>query len=107
LNTDVSDDLIRSLNDGMDSRLPEELVKAKGVRVVTNVTCLMVSPVVETLPEVCKPLLLGFLWHTDGLGVCVVTIVFVQGFRDEVEILCLESPTPFVHEFDFRGIGAR
>jgi len=42
--TDVDDDVPRSLYNGMDGQLREGLAIPEGVRVVTNATCLLVGP---------------------------------------------------------------
>jgi len=82
------------------------LDKAKGVRITADVTCLEVSPEVESLPEVFKPLLSGLLWQTKRPRIRDIAVVLVQGICDEVQVLGLESPKQFVHELDLRGIGA-
>jgi hypothetical protein len=83
-------------------------VAAKGVRGATAITYPrpVDSPGADKLPEPCKPLLFGFLFFTKRFRVTEVAMVLVQGIRDNVQIPLLESPSPFVDEFDLWGIGA-
>lgn len=52
-----------------------------------------------------KPFVFGLLWLTDGPGVGETAKILVQVFPDNVQILLREPPTPFVYEFELRGIG--
>jgi len=101
--TDVDDDLPRSVCNGMDSRLWGDL-GTEEVQAATNVAYLEVGPEAHNPRELFKPLFLGLLWLIKRSRVGDVAVILVQLFRDEVQVPLSESLTPFVHELYLRGI---
>ena len=71
----------------------------------TGKTYLMGGPKAENTRYMIKPLLSGLLWPAERSRVGCVTVVFVQGLRDKSQVPLLESPVPFEHKPDLRGIG--
>ena len=81
------------------------LTVAKWIIVVANITHFELGPKTDNPCELFKPLLSGFLRFAKGSRVSDMAIVLVQGLRDKAQVPLLESPAPFVHEFNLRGIG--
>lgn len=52
-----------------------------------------------------KPLLLVLCWLVKRSGMSDMVKVIVQALRENVYVLFLESPTPFVYELDLWGSG--
>ena len=105
LDTDVKDDLAWGVYHRMDGLLREGLSHSEGDPVTTNTIHLLLGPEADDFRDVFKPLFSGLLWLAEGSRVSSMAVVFVQGFRDEVQIPLFECLTPFVDEFDLWGIG--
>ena len=105
-NTDVSDDLSRSLYYRVDGRLREGLSHREWGLVAANTTYLVLCPEADDPRERFKPLLSALLWPTYRSRIGDMAIILVQGLRNNVQIYLFESMTPLVHESDLWGFGA-
>jgi len=70
-----------------------------------KISCLGFGPQRDNLCELFEPLLSGLLWPANRFGVSDMAKVLVQGLREDVKVLFLESFTPLFDEFDLSRFG--
>ena len=102
--TDVNYDLPRSFCDGMISLLWDGISGDEGSS-MAKVTCLDFGPKGDDPLQVFKKLLFGFVLQVERSGVSYIAKVLVQGLRDSVKVLVVESLTQILYEFGLRGNG--
>jgi len=104
--TDVTNDLPRSLRDRVEGYLWEvDLAAVREVRLTAKIAYLGFSPSRDNLMEVFDVLVFVAGASTNGLGVGDLAKVLMQPLLETVEVPGFETTEPFFHELDLWRIG--
>jgi len=99
--TDVTDDLPRSLRDRVEGYLWEvDLAAVREVRLTAKIAYLGFSPLRDNLTEIFDVLVFVAGPSTNGLGVGDLAKVLMQAPLEKVDVPDFEASEPFFHELD-------